>query len=69
MVALKKLMDEATVLCDTIFNSECYGVHDCVRYQAVLSELEERGVAVHEVKTLSFELPEERTEDESVCGG
>ena len=58
----KELISEAMALCDGIYNADCYAKYDLLRYQIVLKKLEEQGVEVTEIKTLKFNLPEERVE-------
>ena len=52
--SVKELQDWARGLCDGIFNVECYGTHDLLEYEAILAELERRGIEAREVKSLEF---------------
>lgn len=61
-----ELKERAQGLCDAIYNLECYGTKDMVEYQAILAELERRGVKVMEQKVLAF--PEATDNDEFISG-
>jgi hypothetical protein len=59
-----ELKERAQSLCDAIYNLECFGTKDMVEYEAILAELERRGIKVMEQKVLAF--PEATEEDEFI---
>ena len=55
----KQLKHSAIDLHDSIYNIQCYGVHDLMECEAILDELDRRGYEIEESSVLKFEKKEE----------
>jgi hypothetical protein len=55
----EQLKDSAIELHNSIYNRRCYGVHDLVKHEAILDELDRRGYEIEERSVLEFRKEKE----------